>query len=365
MKGGDKVKVEIENAVDQKRFNINDMYRNIKEASKHVSTETSINTVVKLREQLYTKKEKENILKNIDIALIRFSFLIELVKDDVSSTKFEYRWTHRLAEDVRQASFDECLAIYTKLLKDILEFEEYFDLVVSIVNTSTISVAYDVPLDYIKRFPENDKIHTLENIEWIESQLVSDIVLTRTLLFDDTYNSDKEVFERIKSKVKVKSYLTDRALTGVNKTNREKRWETHPQSVQFALRKDCYQIENKLFLQVCTFLNAPDGLVENLKESNQIDPDFIVFKCPIIGRVVDYNEFKESVMHTVHGKSNYQVGHMNPLKSVSDGVFGHTAANISWITEDGNRIQGSLELTEVKDLLNEIFLNLGLINKGN
>ena len=41
----------------------------------------------------------------------------------------------------------------------------------------------------------------------------------------------------------------------------------------------------------------------------------------------------------------------------TDGANGHTADNISWISENGNRIQGSLSLDEVDDLLRRIYRN--------
>jgi hypothetical protein len=31
--------------------------------------------------------------------LVRFSFLIELVNESITSTKYDYRWSRRLAED--------------------------------------------------------------------------------------------------------------------------------------------------------------------------------------------------------------------------------------------------------------------------
>jgi hypothetical protein len=49
---------------------------------------------------------------------------------------------------------------------------------------------------------------------------------------------------------------------------------------------------------------------------------------------------------------------LNPLKLSVDGeAAGHTANNISWISADGNRIQGSLSLNDVRKLIQRISQN--------
>ncbi len=101
---------------------------------------------------------------------------------------------------------------------------------------------------------------------------------------------------KISKKIKIKAYQTDRAQTGKHQTNREKRWESHPDNFQFAFRRDCNDVEAALILQV---------------------------------------------------------GHLNPLKATG----GHNATNIGWISDDGNRIQGSLSIDEVKALLRRIYRN--------
>ncbi|MBT2584209.1 hypothetical protein [Planococcus sp. ISL-109] len=181
--------------------------------------------------------------------------------------------------------------------------------------------------------------------------------MLRRILLDSTINEESLLFSQALDKIKTKTYLTDRSLSGSYKTNREKRWECHPQSVQFALRSECWKIEKALLLQICRFNNAPKALVEKLIENKLLNMDFTKFTCPILGDTIDFNDFKDAIINPDHGKSRYQVGHMNPLKSVSEGTFGHTAENISWITEDGNRIQGSLSLAEVDELLQRIFRN--------
>jgi hypothetical protein len=72
----------------------------------------------------------------------------------------------------------------------------------------------------------------------------------------------------------------------------------------------------------------------------------------------------QEVADPTHGKSAYQVGHLNPLKAGERAEFRHTRANISWITEDGNRIQGSLTLKETRELLLRISRNYDALIKA-
>jgi hypothetical protein len=51
------------------------------------------------------------------------------------------------------------------------------------------------------------------------------------------------------------------------------------------------------------------------------------------------------------------VGHLNPLKAGAGVAFRHHKKNTSWITADGNRIQGHLTLKETRKLLLRISAN--------
>ena len=52
-----------------------------------------------------------------------------------------------------------------------------------------------------------------------------------------------------------------------------------------------------------------------------------------------------------HGESTFQVGHMLPLKNGGR----HSGDNIEWISDDGNRIQGSLNISDTRTMLQGIF----------
>jgi len=289
-------------------------------------------------------------------ALVRFCFFIELVNDGITSTKFEVRWTDRLNSDVRFTSYEECYAILHKLIDEIADLPQAsFDILRGFCDNTVIP--YEIPVDYTDR--RATPIHTAANVSLVLTDEVSTCIDLRTAISDPEINPDAAVFIRILSdKIKVKTYLTDRVLTGAHKTNREKRWETHPESVHFALRIDCMKIESLLLEQVCMFRGANETLVRNLQRLGILPETFDHVTCPITGDIIEYGDFKDDAVNPTHGKSKYQVGHLNPLKAVDPtGRNGHTANNISWISENGNRIQGSLSMDEVNELLTRIFRN--------
>lgn len=289
------------------------------------------------------------------MGMVRAIFLIELVNEAVTSTKFEVRWTRRLQSDPRFCSFDGCLEIFIDLLealgqeatvrRDILErFARYH------------SLAYETPIDYYNRHQG----HVSGNVVWIWD----DPEIEETLLLRERV-SDPEVvgelvptFRLVGDKTRVKTYLTDRALTGAHKTNREKRWEAHPEGVQFAFRRDCLKIEHKLLSQVCHFEGFPAAVRQGLAGEKAIVDFDVPVRCPITRDPLDFELLRLSLESPEWGRSAFQVGHLNPLKGPGSGdEFGHTPANIAWITEDGNRIQGSLSYQETIDLLERIRRN--------
>jgi len=168
----------------------------------------------------------------------------------------------------------------------------------------------------------------------------------------------KKTFDEAYNKIQVKTYLTDRVLTGGYKTNREKRWETHPASVHFALRRDCFDTEYRLIQQLCHFNGFPPRIKDELRNRNLIETSAEPFRCPITLEPLSFEKFEEEILNPVAGKSSFQVGHLNPLKAVNDDAHsGHTAENISWVSANGNRIQGSLSLGETRAMIERIATN--------
>lgn len=176
------------------------------------------------------------------------------------------------------------------------------------------------------------------------------------MLLNRRNNPAYGIFKAAYDKLRVKTYLTDRVLTGVHKTNRELRWEVHPESVQSALKKDAMQIESVLAAQLCHLAGMPQPVRDYLQTAGLIQGNEAPQLCPVTRDPLQWDEFEAEMLNADHGRSLFQVGHLNPLKSNPDRnpEWGHSAANVSWISQDGNRIQGHLSLDEVRELLERI-----------
>ena len=335
-----------EDAVNKQRFKIDDC----------IAFESYLDDCTKLACQKIKARLTSKEYKAFRRAIIRNSFLIEPVNNYISSTKVKTHWTEQLEGDVRFADFQTCAQILQKIIFSIEKLsDEDFNALKYFFNYTVIS--YEIPVDYISRFA--NPIHTPTNIALYLDNKVKACISMRKFIMNEEENPASNVFQRILAdKVKVKTYLTDRALTGDYKTNREKRWEAHPNSVQYSLRRNCMEIETKLMAQIAMFEGCDQAVVQHMQRLHLLPNNFAYCRCPITGDNLQYIEFAREALHPIHGKSKFQVGHLNPLKA-SDlpGAHGHTADNISWISEDGNRIQGSLSLMEVDNLLRRIYRN--------
>ncbi len=298
--------------------------------------------------------------------LLRNVFFIELVNDEISSTKMETRWTVKEAagkkqerfdeSDPRFCSFDECRAILSKLLDELNEDiseDANPNLLTLYENYSLLS--YELPLDYSRTIDASlDHIHRSDNVEWIWDEQYQRTIKLREFLLDP--HRDPTYYESFSSllgdKIQVKAYLTDRVQTGVHKTNREKRWEVHPESVHFALRRTCMAIELELVNQICHFQNFPEEFFRTLR-NNGFVVDGTVFRCPVTLDPLSFAELDQEVRHPLHGKSSFHVGHLTPLKTRGQ----HIPGNVSWFSVNGNRIQGNLSIEETRRLLGRMFRN--------
>jgi hypothetical protein len=300
------------------------------------------------------------------LGIIRWCFLIELVKTPkIETTKFEVRWADRLGrDDPRFATYDECLEMCLVLAKEAAQavvdpdrhaLLEAFD--------RHNLVPYELPLDYRQR-ERTGRLHVASNVEWLWGGVPRKTVLLRDYLLSDATGEHLQTFDvAYKGKIRVKTYLTDRVLVGAHKTNREKRWETHPGSVHYALRRDCLEIEYTLMTQLCRFTGFPASIRDQVESRNLIEVSPSAFRCPVTFEPLSFKEFEEELHHPVQGKSSFHVGHLNPLKAVNDDPrSGHTARNISWVSEEGNRIQGSLSLEETRAMIKRIAANYEKFN---
>lgn len=348
----------IDQLVESQRFHMNTLYDSV--WSMFASDETIAPNINIIREKISAKQYKK-----LGKGILRHAFLIELVKlPGCETTKYRTRWHSQLNDDQRECSFSECLAIAQALV---------FELTDSWLNDSDKCIAlnlflnheilpYELPIDYSEQPALHDlatKIHRRGNVEWVINQDVIRTLKLRQYLTNPQTSPDAQFFKKVLDKIKVKTYLTDRVQTGSHKTNREKRWEVHPHSVHFALRHVCMAIEYKLITQLCEFEGFPENSRKMLQEQDILPPELEIFCCPITLEPMLFHEFQEELMHPTHGRSNFQVGHLNPLKldDPNSIISGHTPENISWISANGNRIQGSMSLEEVRNLLKRITHN--------
>lgn len=212
-----------------------------------------------------------------------------------------------------------------------------------------------IPIDY-NSF-NGSRIHSLDNIEWyLNDSLIKAISLRKYIKNTLDGNISLILTKTLNDKVQIKTYLTDRAQTGAYQTNREKRWECHPQSVQFSFRRSGWEIESKLMEQVFYFKDFPELVKELAVEEGIIEAKEDYTVCPITLEPLSFTEFSDEILNKQHGRSCFQVGHLNPLKSTEteEAEFGHTAQNISWLSDQGNRIQGDLSLNEIRTMIKGI-----------
>lgn len=351
------LKLTMERLVNLKRFNGEKMYD---ECIIHLENILSISSQL---EPIKTKLDAKCFKYTIK-GLLRNVFFIELVNNDVSTTHMETRWTKKDAggkkqeafneSDPRYCSFEGCFSIFTNLLYELnnaMETDKTMEMLNKFQKYNLLP--YEIPIDYFDNYT-----HSKEYIHWFWNENYMKTISLRANLINRG-NPYKHIFNDIlRKKIQVKTYLSDRVQTGDFKTDREKRWEVHPKSVHFATRRACLEIEYTLLNQLAHFKYFPNDLFQNLVSIGLINDNKSLFKCPVTLDPLSFEDLKSEVENRTHGKSKFQVGHLNPLKSREvNHAFGHDPKNVSWISENGNRIQGNLSLKETRDLLKRILQN--------
>jgi hypothetical protein len=352
----------LEAAVSEPRFNMNPLYSHLHDHI-HRYYEDELDVVASFLDAM--------AIREIMQGLVRFAFLIETVKvPKIDSTKFALRWDRPLtSSDPRYASYDGCLSVFDHLVAELVtacQVPEKLQLLRNFRRHSQLP--YELPIDYVER-RQTAGLHSSDNVEFFWGETPQLAIALREYLLNSAEHSFAVFFRKAYEKIRVKSYLTDRTLTGDHKTNREKRWEAHPLSVHFSLRRDCMGIEVALINQLCYFAGFPANLQHELESRGLIcfeDGKFsesrrasvTVSRCPITLEPLSYEEFRGELLSQRHGRASYQVGHLHPLKATSDNPHaGHTARNISWISAQGNRIQGEYSVDETRELIFRIISN--------
>ena len=294
---------------------------------------------------------------------IRFSFLIELTNLSITSTKLKTRWypgriiktlpdtfqnyqaDFKPGNDQRASTFDQCYDVFKKILADVLVSKTHLDLVKALSITVNRCVSYECVFTYIDSRLE--VVHVPNNVRLVHTSDIQWLVQYRKVIHSPL--TPKNI-----NKIITKTYLTDRSQTGADQTNRAKRWEVLSADFQHATLEECWSVERELLSQLLIFRNFPaktTALVATLKitTANHV--------CPITLKELDFADFKTA---SEHGRSAFQVGHLTPLKRGGR----HTAKNVAWVTQDGNRIQGDLTLDEVQKILDDIYIRRLALNKA-
>ncbi|WP_027156696.1 hypothetical protein [Methylobacter luteus] len=307
----------------------------------------------KIKECLPTKRLHEKVVAN----LLRFSFLIELTNLTVGSTKMKTRWlpglilmpqegsfepiqgTFKIGNDPRASSFEECCEIFIYCLNTVACKVSENELSIQELNSllENTSVPYEFVFDYID--PKINPVHKVENIGWVLNDDIQWLIKARPIIWPS-------LNKQLKDKIQTKTYKTDRALTGKDKTNRAKRWEVLSDDFQHATLTECWSVERKLLTELVGFEGFPREIKEKLNDQGLLG-SFNVSRCSVTLESLNFNTLLSPV---VHGRSDYQVGHLYPLKRGGK----HKGTNVCWQSSDGNRIQGDLTINETIELFNNI-----------
>lgn len=292
----------------------------------------------------------DSALISLERGLIRWAFLAQVVEEPaINTTRYRSRWSARLNGDPRSASPEVAESFFHKSIELLCQtFSESKSKQVLIGLLGQTLIPAELPLDYKSKDPR--PIHDPNNIQVIDLDLLGTTVKLRALFNDDS-SEVSTVMKKVYDKVQVKSYLTDRVLTGTHKTNREYRWEVPPGSVHFAFKRDCMKIESSLILAVINMEGFPIDLRKSLTVSAGVTLPKEQTSCPITLEELSFSKLSDELLNPNHGKSSFQVGHLDPLKNVGT----HISSNIAWVSDEGNRIQGDNTLDQTRSLLKKIF----------
>lgn len=316
---------------------------------------TPLESALAAAKAAYPKKVFKLVVGN----LIRFAFLIELTNLKVGSTKLKTRWlpgdiqmpqagsfepvrgSFRPGSDPRASSFEDCVAVFTKCISEVtakITADPQIGEKLLQLDASS-SVPYESAFDYIH--PNLNPVHFADNVEWVLNDDLDWLLEARPLI--------KSVLgKKLLDKMQTKTYKTDRALTGKDKTNRAKRWEVLADDFQHATLTECWSVERKLYEELVCFENFPADTRRRFEELELIAPELPATLCPVTLEALSFDKLAGD---TVHGKAEYQVGHKHPLKRAGR----HRGDNVCWQSADGNRIQGDLTIEETNQLLDGIF----------
>lgn len=203
------------------------------------------------------------------------------------------------------------------------------------VGSAELTVEYRTPLT-------EGGIHEAANVGWVRPPV--EILSLRSIL------NNNGIPGSLLNKVQLKAYSTDKVTMPPHFSNRDYRWATWVDSNQFASRTDCRGVELQLLAQILEFQGAPRISAEHQAEVERHLGRALNLndcRCPITGEPLMYEEFVDATNNPRPGKSAYHVGHLDPLTRGGK----HYQANVVWMSDAGNRIQGNDTFQEIVALL--------------
>ena len=303
-----------------------------------------------------------SIAKDILLSSLRFSFLIELTNLKIASTKMKTRWVpgkiikiqqdsyknvqgdFSPGDDPRSNTFEDCYEIFEEILvmlsqNPVSSNTAYLSV---LGDLSSIGSATRVPYEFVFTYRDStlNPIHQKSNIRLVFLDDLNWLIKARPIFGNALSKSSID-------KISTKTYKTDRAQTGVDQTNRAKRWEVLSGDFQQASIEDCWAVEKMLLSTLIGFDNFPAETLNQLQVAGVAQTTILRSYCPVTLENFDFLKFVEI---SEHGYSSYQVGHLNPLKAGGR----HTGTNVAWMTDNGNRIQGDFSIETIRNLLKDI-----------
>lgn len=350
--GGDKL-----SGTRSPAFTLRQFYDVLTDLFRQFPDETISNNFQKIE-----KLTNTSIAKDILLSCLRFSFLIELTNIKIASTKMKTRWVpgkiikieqgsykniqgeFSPGNDPRSNSFDNCYEIFEEILVILSQNPASSNTTYLSVlsDLSSISSATRVPYEFVFTYRDStlNPIHQKTNIRLVSLDDLCWLIKARPIF---GYALSKSAIDKISTK----TYKTDRAQTGVDQTNRAKRWEVLSGDFQQASIEDCWAVEKMLLSTLIGFDNFPSETLSKLQAAGIAQTSIVRSYCPVTLETFDFLKFIEG---SEHGYSSYQVGHLNPLKAGGR----HTGTNVAWMTDNGNRIQGDFSIETIRQLLKDI-----------
>jgi hypothetical protein len=300
--------------------------------------------------------------------LVRYSFLIELTNLTVGSTKMKTRWLPGLilmpqagsfepvkgrfqpGNDPRASSFADCATVFAtacNIVCDQITLDPRIAALLLALSQYN-RVPYEFPLSYLDL--TQPQLHRASNVNWVLNDDLKWLLKARRVLAATESAHRETIRAIIKNKFEVKVFKTDRSLTGKDKTNRAKRREVLPGDFQHATLEQCWSAERQLSADLVAFDGFPPELKRAFEEENLLPAGQPPTCCPVTLEPLNFATLAAAVLTSTHGVSDYQIGHLHPLKRSGK----HEGANVRWQSADGNRIQGDLTIEQTHQLLDQI-----------